>query len=254
MHKAVKELMTNYGTIDIFWWDADYYNGMFTKEMWDSEVIEKEIRRLQPHIIINNRAGLPGDYDTPECKIGTFRTRRPWETCMPLTSSWAWSDTPVKPFAEVLGYLVQCVCGDGNFLLSIGAMADGRFAPNETERIGELGAWMKKYGESIYGTRGGPYKPEAWGGSCYRGEAVYLHVTGLEKLERLNANIRIHTLPPLTGDGGTRIACTKVECLTGEQVSIAGAAGADMKLQIDPGSLKNADIVIKLTMPGLIVT
>ncbi|MDR2135310.1 MAG: alpha-L-fucosidase, partial [Treponema sp.] len=146
MHEAVKELMTNYGTVDLLFWDAGYHNGMFISEMWDSEAIEREVRRLQPRILINNRASLPGDYDTPELTIGAYRTRRPWETCMPLTSTWAWSDTPVKPFAEVLGYLIQCVCGDGNFLLSIGAMADGRFAPNETERIKEIGAWLKQYG------------------------------------------------------------------------------------------------------------
>jgi hypothetical protein len=252
MHNAVKELMTNYGRVDLLWWDADYCNGMFPKEMWDSEAIEKEIRGFQPRIIINNRAGLAGDYDTPECKIGEYRTRRPWETCMPLTGGWSWTDTPVKPFAEVLGLLVQCVCGDGNFLLSIGAMADGRLAPNEMERIAEIGAWLKKYGESIYGTRGGPYKPEAWGGSCHKGDTVYLHITGFEKLERLNAdnNIRFLTLPSLAGTGG---ACTKAECLTGEKVSTAQAEGAFIKLQIDPGALKNTDTVIKLTIPGTAV-
>jgi hypothetical protein len=135
-------------------------------------------------------------------------------------------------------------------------MADGRFAPNETERIKEIGAWLKQYGESVYGTRGGPYKPEAWGGSCHRGDTVYLHVIGLEKLERLDSEklerldsgARLLTLPPLDGSGGL---CTQAECLTGEAVSIVRTDAAGTALRIEPGRLNNVDTLIKLTMPGM---
>lgn len=81
---VVRELCTKYGKIDGFWFDAVYYRSMFTADMWDAEKLTRMIRELQPGILINNRTSLPGDYDTPEGRIGMFQNRRPWETCMTL--------------------------------------------------------------------------------------------------------------------------------------------------------------------------
>jgi alpha-L-fucosidase len=92
---VVRELCTNYGKLDVFWFDAAWWGGMFTAEMWDSEKLTRMVRELQPGIIINNRASLPGDFDTPEQKIGMYLLRR-WESCITLCKSWSWSPTPVK--------------------------------------------------------------------------------------------------------------------------------------------------------------
>lgn len=175
MHNTVRELLTNYGKIDIFWWDSAWWGGMFTADMWDADKIEKEIRKLQPNIIINNRASVPGDFDTPEQRIGSYQ-KRPWETCIPIGANWAWSPGSIKSIKQVLRLLISTSVGNGNLLLSTGFMPDGKLDPAHLERMLEVGEWLKQYGNTLYGTRGGPWYPGGWGGSTYRGNKVYLHI------------------------------------------------------------------------------
>ncbi len=177
MHETVRELMSNYGRMAVLWWDAVWWGGMYEADMWDSAQIEKEVRRLQPHIVINNRASLPGDFDTPEQRIGMFQNQRPWESCISLGPHWAWSPGELKSQAEIVRLLVSTAAGDGNLLLSTGARPDGTFDPQQIERLYEVGSWLERFGKTIYGTRGGPWKPAEWGGATYRHGVVYLHVT-----------------------------------------------------------------------------
>ena len=158
MFNTVRELMTDFGRIDLLWWDAEYNGGMFTKEMWNSEELEATVRSLQPHIIIDNRAGLPGDYDTPEGHTGFFQNTRMWETCMTLGSAWAHTNGKIKSKRKILSQLLNCTGGDGNYLLSIGCKPDGSLAEKEMKRLEEVGQWLKKYGKCVYGTRGGIWK------------------------------------------------------------------------------------------------
>ena len=177
MHDTVRELATGYGKIDMFWWDALWYGGTYRADMWGSELIEREVRRLQPGILINNRAGLPGDFDTPEQRLGMFQDHRPWESCVSLGPLWAWSPGNVKSKAEIIRLLVGTAVGDGNLLLSTGARPDGSFDPEQVRRLLEVGDWLREYGHTIYGTRGGPWKPDDWGGTTRRGDTSYIHVT-----------------------------------------------------------------------------
>lgn len=177
--RAVRELCTRYGRIDIFWWDAAWWGGMFTAEMWDGENITRMIRGLQPEIVINNRCSVPGDFDTPEGRLGSFQNWRPWESCICLTGSWSYSATPAKPLCRLVRMLVSNACGDGNLLLSWGPHWDGEFDPGENARLMEVGAWLKQNGSTVFGTRGGPWMPGLWGGSVYRDNIIYLHVTEL---------------------------------------------------------------------------
>jgi len=174
---VVRELCTNYGKLDVFWFDAAWWGGMFTAEMWDSEKLTRMIRDLQPGIIINNRASIPGDFDTPEQKIGMYQLR-PWESCVTLCGSWSWSPTPVKSKKNIIDMLTATTCGNGNLLLSWGPKWDGAFDPVQVERLEVVGNWLKLYGHSIYNTKGGPWYPEDWGGSTYRGKTAFLHITG----------------------------------------------------------------------------
>ena len=113
MKNAVRELCTKYGKIDIWWWDAVSWDGMFTKEMWDSERMTRMIRELQPGIVINNRASLPGDFDTPEGHLGAFQDWRPWESCIPL-STWCYTGAPAHSFDQFLHLVAGAACGNGN--------------------------------------------------------------------------------------------------------------------------------------------
>ncbi len=169
----VRELMTHYGPVDILWYDglgksaADY----------DAVNLNRMVRQLQPQILINNRSGLPGDFDTPEQVIGKFQNDRPWESCITICHQWAWKPgDEMKSLPQCLDTLIRCAGGDGNLLFNVGPMPDGRIEPRQVERLKEMGRWLAKYGQTIYGTRGGPFKPGTWGASTYRGKVVYLHV------------------------------------------------------------------------------
>lgn len=205
MHNSVLELMEKYGKIDILWWDSAWWGGMYKADMWDSKTIEEKVRAKQPDIIINNRASLPGDFDTPEGRIGFVQRNRAWETCMPLGNEWAWTGNGIKPFKVVLDQFIHAVCGDGNYLLSIGCMPNGKIAPEETESMLKLGDWLKKYGHTVYGTRSGPWNPSVFGGSVYKDDNIYVHIVSRPESGKV--------ILPLEDN-----AVKSVECLTGENV------------------------------------
>jgi alpha-L-fucosidase len=186
LHGQIRELLTNYGRVDIMWFDG--LGG--TAEDWDSKRLFRMIRTLQPEIIINNRGGLPGDYDTPEQRIGRMQVDRPWETCMTICRQWAWKpDDQMKSLEECIQTLVKVVGGDGNLLFNVGPMPDGRIEPRQVERLKQMGQWLARYGESIYDTRGGPFPRGAWGASTHKGNTIYLHL--------LNDAVDPVVLPPI---------------------------------------------------------
>jgi len=173
LHGQLREICSNYGKIDIVWFDG--LGG--TAQDWDSENLIRMIRQLQPHVIINNRAGLPADHDTPEQRIGKFQNDRPWESCITICRQWAWKpNDQMKSLKECIQTLVRVAGGDGNFLFNVGPMPDGRIEPRQVERLREMGAWLNKYGQSIYATRGGPFRPGSWGASTCKGNTIYVHV------------------------------------------------------------------------------
>lgn len=173
LHGQVRELLTGYGRIDGLWFDG--LGG--TAEDWDAEALFRLARSLQPHLIINNRCGLPGDFDTPEQRLGRFQLDRPWETCMTLGTQWSWKpDDRIKSLKECIDALVTCAGRGGNLALNTNPMPDGRIEPRQAERFREIGAWLARYGQSVYGTRGGPFRSAPWGVTTHRGDTVYVHV------------------------------------------------------------------------------
>ena len=90
-----------------------------------------------------------------------------------------WSYRPdgkVKSYENCIKTLLGCATGDGNLLLDVGPNPLGEIPADQTERLAQMGDWMKKFGQSIYSTRGGPYRNGDWGGSTFKGNTVYLHV------------------------------------------------------------------------------
>ena len=172
-HGHLRELCSNYGQLDIVWFDG--LGG--TAKDWDAEPLFKMIRELQPHVLINNRAGLDADFDTPEQTIGRFQNNRPWESCITICNQWAWKPKDkMKSLKTCIDTLVRCAGGDGNLLFNVGPMPTGEIEPRQVERLKEMGAWVKQYGETIYGTRGGPFKPGPWGACTSKGNVAYLHL------------------------------------------------------------------------------
>jgi alpha-L-fucosidase len=182
----LRELLSNYGKISVLWFDCDG-----RPAMWDPANTYALVRGLQPQILINNRLemsthdqwvhqgqlGPNEDYYTPEQRIGAYDDRAPWETCMTLGTQWSWKpDGKIKSASEVIHILAQCTGGDGNLLLDVGPMPDGRIEPRQVAVLRQVGAWLDKYGESIYDTRGGPWKPTKNVASTRRGNTIYLHI------------------------------------------------------------------------------
>jgi alpha-L-fucosidase len=167
----VRELCTNYGKVSILWFDFG------VRDIYDSKGTFKMLRELQPGILINDRLLLPGDFDTPEQKIGAFNNKRPWESCMTMGTQWTWKPNDImKSTKECIQTLVRCVVGDGNLALNISPTSSGEIEPVQAQRLRDIGSWLKKYGRSIYSTRGGPFILSKTGGSCYRGNTIYLHI------------------------------------------------------------------------------
>ena len=170
---AVRELCTKYGKVDVLWWDAAWFGGMFTPEMWDAENLNRMVRKLQPGILINNRCSIPGDFDTPEQRLGTYQDWRPWESAMCLTGSWSYTGGKPKPRETLIRMIINNACGDGNVLLSWGPHWDGEFDAAEKARLLEVGEWLKENSNSIYGTRGGPWKGEAAAHAVDAGRTIF---------------------------------------------------------------------------------
>jgi len=102
----------------------------------------------------------PGDYDTPEQQIGRFNTTRPWESCITICQQWAWKpDDKLKSLEECVHTLVTCAGGDGNLLLNVGPMPTGEIEPRQVARLKEIGAWLAKFGTTIYETGAGRSRP-----------------------------------------------------------------------------------------------
>lgn len=234
MMNTVRELMTKFGKIDVLWWDAEWNGNMFTTQMWNSEKLEQEVRAIQPHIIINNRASLPGDFDTPEGSVGFFQNKRMWETCMCLGRSWSYDGGPMKSLNTVIKQLINCICGGGNYLLSIGCKPNGSIAKKEASRLLQIGQWLNQYGESIYNTRGGIWLPTKKMGSCYRDNIVYLHLLQSKKNE-------VFYLPLLDNE------LTYFTCLTGDGITVKQLDN-QLLFAVTKRSHKTVDLVVKLTM------
>jgi len=150
---AVRELMTNYGKIDILWYDVSW--PLPDAEAWESRKMTRMARRLQPHIIVNNRAKLPEDFGTPEEHIRAEDAGRAWEACMTFNGSWGYM--PYAPpedwhtSRKVLDMLRQVTAGGGNLLLNVGPAPDGSVPPEATERLRPVGKWLARNGEAVYG-------------------------------------------------------------------------------------------------------
>ena len=164
-YALVQELMSNYGKIDILWYDAAL--PLDTPERWESAKLSAMVRRLQPDILINDRLNAHGDFGTPEEHITATQAGRSWEACMTFNGSWGWRPTPQAdwlPARKVVTMLKEVTAGQGNLLLNIGPKPDGSVPPEAVERLAALGTWTRKYGEAIYGQVDRPEGLESWSG------------------------------------------------------------------------------------------
>ncbi len=149
-HGQVRELMSNYGKVDILWYDMPV---PLDAAGWRSAEMNEMVLQLQPDIIINNRSLLPADFSTPE--QSTQAAKGDWESCMTINDSWGYlaGDNNWKSPQQLVQNLVECARDGGNYLLDIGPKADGTVPETSVSRLKAIGKWLQKNGDAVYGTQ-----------------------------------------------------------------------------------------------------
>ena len=244
MQGEIRELLTNYGPIDLLWFDYDAREAMY-----DQANTYAIVKRLQPHIVLNNRLDLDignnnrqilspfADYTTPEQVVGAYDDQTAWESCMTVSrrSQWSWGGPQdgVKPLETCLNMLISCAGGDGNLLLNVGPTPTGVIAPEQADLLRDMGAWLSKYGDSIYGTRGGPFKPGRFGVSTRKDRTIYLHIRRWPQ--------DVLTLPPIPAKVVRSVA------LTGGRVTVRQSDDA-IEVSVPVGDRRAIDTIVALEL------
>ncbi|WP_418991480.1 alpha-L-fucosidase [Alistipes sp.] len=195
MNNQLTELLTRYGKIGAIWfdgiWDQDQNPGFD----WQLPGQYALIHKLQPGCLIGNNhhlhpfAGediqiferdLPGENTAG--LSGQTIGQLPLETCQTMNGMWGYkiTDLDYKPAPTLIRYLVRAAGRNANLLLNIGPQPDGRLPEGALELLREMGQWLARYGETIYGTRGGIVPPRDWGVTTQKGDTLYVHILDLQ--------------------------------------------------------------------------
>jgi len=174
-HGLIRELLTNYGKIDILWYDVSW---PLDAKGWESERMNKMVFELQPDIIVNNRNKLAGDFSTPEQRIVAETNGRPWESCMTLNDSWGYqrADDNWKSARTIVRNLITCARDGGNYLLNIGPRPDGSVPEASVEVLTEVGRWMETNGDTIYKSDLCQPRRANYASFTRTGNTLYMHV------------------------------------------------------------------------------
>jgi len=243
MKKELQELVTNYHP-HMLWFDGNW------ESPWKNEYaagIYTFLKKLDPNLIINNRLGandehlkltseMIGDFATPEQRIGELNMNTPWETCMTICNQWAWKpNDKMKTLKECIQTLVKTAGGNGNLLFNVGPMPDGRIEARQVERLKEMGEWLKVYGESIYGTKGGPFKPNDFFAATRKGNKLYVHI-----FEKKTNALRLPVLP--------NVKVKQAYLLKGDKINYTQDVGGAVTLQLPEQLPDSNDSVIVLEL------
>jgi alpha-L-fucosidase len=174
-HGLIRELLTNYGKVDVLWYDVAW---PLDAKSWESERMNNMVFELQPEIIVNNRNKLPGDFSTPEQKIVAETNGRPWEACMTLNDSWGYqrADDNWKSPRTVIRNLIECARDGGNYLLNIGPKPDGSIPEESVRILSEVGRWMESNGDTIYRSEPCQVRRSNYADFTRAGNTLYMHV------------------------------------------------------------------------------
>ena len=249
MKAQLRELTENYGPVVGWWFDGGW------QKIWTYERgvdLLKYMRSLQADTLTDQRVGgafnnniyMPtwfptdkkhvGDYAVLEVDMPRFNRDIPWEYTTPANDrSYCWTPGTYGDPTKWIENLVKSACGDGNYILGVSAPPTGRFELELTDKLKKANGWLRRYGESVYGTRGGVYKRTNIYGSTCKGNNVYLHVFDTKATKLI--------LPPLPN----KILSSKM--LNGGSVKVAQTDQA-VTVEIDPFDFEIPTTVVVLEL------
>ena len=242
-YDQVRELVSNYGKIDILWYDGGWlaHKGSDTSSSWFWEPVKlnKMARGYNPKMIMNPRSGWEGNFycDEGSHEITGKIIPVPWEKNMCVCSgcSWGWmADDPVSDFDWLIHMLVDVVTRDGNLLLNVGPDKNGHIRPDVAERMRQIGAWLRENGDTIYKTRGGPIEPvDHVYGTTYRENEIFLHILDTEAF-------RNEVLPSIPYEITSCTYKGEALCFTQDE--------AQIQIQLPENLEKEADTIIRIRL------
>jgi alpha-L-fucosidase len=171
------ELLTDYGTIDLLWFDGGWER---SAAEWDTNGLRALIASLQPDCIVNDRLPGHGEFETPEQFVPASPPPGPWETCLTMNSTWGWcpADTGYKSSRSLVHTICEVAGRGGNLLLNVSPKGDGSHPEEQLTRLADVSPWMERYGSSIVGTTPG-LEPWQWYGPSTRaadGDVWFAHL------------------------------------------------------------------------------
>ena len=248
MFGQVRELLTDYGRIDVLWFDG----GWERPTEWRTADLEHMIRQLQPGILINDRLPGFGDFTTPEQFIPATAPAGRWETCMTMNESWGYN--PADDNYKSGRALVHAVCEvagrGGNLLLNVSPRGDGSLPPEQVERLAVIGRWMAANGEAIVGTAPGLEPWQFYGPSTRRDDTIYLHL-----LSRPYDTVTVRGVP-VRRIGGVRHLATgtalRFTTRTGVIESFFPDPSGEVTIEVPAGLVDEyaTTLVLDLSPPG----
>jgi alpha-L-fucosidase len=254
MKNQLTELLTHYGPISCIWldghWDQTNPEGNADRRSridWKYDELYGLIHTLQPQCMIGNNHHLdpiPGEdfqmfeQDLPGQNHSGLSYQKaselPLESCITMNGSWGFriTDRKYKTVKEVIHTLAGAAGRNSNLLLNVGPMPNGEIQQEFTDTLKQVGAWVNKYGQSIYGTRGGPLSPADWGVTTQKGNEVYVHVL------KHSDNLQI-TIPG-------KFDLKSIHALNGSPVTIIRSDKSSITIALG-GIIEPFDHVIQLT-------
>lgn len=249
MKHQLTELLTNYGPIGAIWFDGYWDQKNNPKFDWRLDEQYSLIHRLQPSCLVANnhhKAPKPGEdlqtfeqdlpgQNTAGYSKGTVIGQLPLETVMTMNKVWGYdiTDKKYKSSEYIIQHIIKAAGNNANYVINIGPRPDGKLPVEAVERLKAIGDWMGRYGETIYGTRGGIVRPHDWGVTTQKGNTLYVHIMNcqdralfLPLIDRRVASARMY-------DGHQKVRVSK------------NAEGVTLELPAVP---KGVDTIVELTL------